>query len=330
MLLLVYRHLPYDRSNAFGSVVHMIALSTQIQDYLRYCEYQKNLDVHTLKAYRIDLRQFDEFFVANSSSLDKACLCGYISNLHQRFKPKSVKRKIASLKAFFSYLLDSELIEQNPFAQMKISYREPFTLPKTVPFSTLEQLLRELYSEVNEDELTQDKHRALLCDVAVLELLFATGIRVSELCSIRPSDVDMLNGAICILGKGSRERMIQIENKEVIKTLKKYQFCHKKQISKSGFFFVNQRGNRLSEQSVRSMLSRVSKQAAIKQHITPHMIRHSFATLLLEEDVDIRYIQRLLGHSSITTTQIYTHVAAAKQKEILSTKHPRNKLTFTC
>lgn len=308
----------------------MVALSIQIQDYLRYCENQKNLDSHTLKAYRIDLRQFDEFFLANYSSLDKACFCGYISNLHQKYKPKSVKRKIASLKAFFSYLLDSELIEQNPFALIKISYREPFTLPKTVPFSTLEQLLRELYSEVNEDELSQEKHRALLCDVAVLELLFATGIRVSELCSIRPSDVDMLNGSICILGKGSRERMIQIENKEVIKTLKKYQSCHKKQISKSGYFFVNQRGNRLSEQSVRSMLSRASKQAEIKQHITPHMIRHSFATLLLEEDVDVRYIQRLLGHSSITTTQIYTHVAAAKQKEILSTKHPRNKLTFTC
>ncbi len=308
----------------------MITLSIQIQDYLYYCENQKNLDSHTLKAYRIDLRQFDEFIVANNSSLDKACLSGYISDMHLRFKPKSVKRKIASLKAFFSYLLESEFIEQNPFAQMKISYREPFTLPKTVPFSTLEQLLSELYSEVNEDELTQEKHRALLCDVAVLELLFATGIRVSELCSIQPSDVDMLNGAICIMGKGSRERMIQIENKEVIKALKKYQSCHKKQISKSGYFFVNQRGNRLSEQSVRSMLSRASKQAAIKQHITPHMIRHSFATLLLEEDVDIRFIQRLLGHSSITTTQIYTHVAAAKQKEILSTKHPRNKLTFTC
>ena len=213
---------------------------------------------------------------------------------------------------------------------MKISYREPFNLPKTVPFSTLEHLLRELYSEVNEEELTQEKYRALLCNVAVLELLFATGIRVSELCSIQPSDIDMLNGTICILGKGSRERMIQIENKEVIKTLKKYQSFHKNQISKSEFFFVNQRGNRLSEQSVRSMLSRLTTQAEIKQHITPHMIRHTFATLLLEEDVDIRYIQRLLGHSSITTTQMYTHVAAAKQKEILSTKHPRNKLNFTC
>ncbi len=308
----------------------MVTLSTQIEDYLHYCEYQKNLDSHTLKAYRIDLRQFDEFFSGNNSTLDKTCLCGYISSMHQKFKPKSVKRKIASLKAFFSYLLDSGMIDQNPFLQMKISYREPFTLPKTVPFSTLEQLLRELYSEVNEKELTQKKHRALLCDVAVLELLFATGIRVSELCSIRPSDIDMINGTICILGKGSRERMIQIENKEVIKALKNYQASHKKQILKSGYFFVNQRDNRLSEQSVRSMLSRVSSQARIKQHITPHMIRHSFATLLLEEDVDIRYIQRLLGHSSITTTQIYTHVAAAKQKEILSTKHPRNKLTFSC
>lgn len=308
----------------------MLAMSAQIEDYLHYCEFQKNLDAHTLKAYRIDLRQFDEFLQANGTSFDKTCLCGYISILHEKYKPKSVKRKIASLKAFVSYLLESELIDQNPFGLMKLSYREPFTLPKTVPFSTLEQLLHELYSEVNEDEFTQEKHRALLCDVAVLELLFATGIRVSELCSIRPNNVDLQNGAICILGKGSRERMIQIENKEVIRALRRYVSCHNKQITKSGSFFVNQRGNRLSEQSVRAMLTRVSKQAEISQHITPHMIRHSFATLLLEEDVDIRYIQRLLGHSSITTTQIYTHVAAAKQKEILSTKHPRNKLTFTC
>ena len=308
----------------------MIALSAQIQDYLYYCENQKNLNPLTIKAYRIDLDQFAQYFTLSDSNLDKSCLSGYISSMHQKFKPKSVKRKIASLKAFFSYLHDSEIIELNPFLSMKVSYREPFNLPKTVPFSTLEHLLRELYSEVNEEELTQEKYRALLCNVAVLELLFATGIRVSELCSIHLSHIDMVNGSIRILGKGSRERMIQIENKEVIKALKKYQSCHNKQISKIGFFFVNQRGNRLSEQSVRSMLSRVTTQAEIKQHITPHMIRHSFATLLLEEDVDIRYIQRLLGHSSITTTQIYTHVSAAKQKEILSTKHPRNKLTFTC
>lgn len=308
----------------------MNILSESIDNYIRFCEYEKNLSQYTLKAYRIDLNQFRVYVAVNNSDLDKNCLSGYISLLHTKYKPKSVKRKIASLKAFFSYLLDIEVIERNPFNQIKVSYREPFTLPKTIPFPTLKKLLGELYAEANQADISEEKRKGLLCDVAVMELLFASGIRVSELCSVRPSDMDLQNGTICIWGKGSRERIIQVENKEVQIALANYKACHKKQIANSGYFFVNHRGHKLAEQSVRAMLNRVSRSAGITQHITPHMIRHSFATLLLEEDVDIRYIQRLLGHSSITTTQIYTHVASAKQKEILSTKHPRNKLTFTC
>ena len=276
------------------------------------------------------MRQFCDFLRKNDGGLDKTGLLAFTAYLHAQYKPKSVKRKIASLKAYFSYLQDSGTIEQSPFSRIKCSYREPFTLPKTVSFPTLQALLNTLYMELKEGDLTESKRQALQCDVAVLELLFATGVRVSELCSIRPSDVDMAIGTICILGKGSRERVIQVENKEVLAALGRYEEEHQHGIGESGYFFVNRCGRRLSEQSVRSMLCRVAQRAGIKQHITPHMIRHSFATLLLEEDVDIRYIQRLLGHSSITTTQIYTHVAAAKQMEILSTKHPRNKLTFAC
>lgn len=129
-------------------------------------------------------------------------------------------------------------------------------------------------------------------------------------------------------GKGSKERIIPIENFSVLNILRKYCSLFSGEISASGYFFVNKLGRRTTEQSVRGMINSYCKLCGIEMHITPHMFRHSFATLLLEEDVDIRYIQRMLGHSSITTTQIYTHVTSTKEKEIIKNKHPRNKLKF--
>ena len=151
-------------------------------------------------------------------------------------------------------------------------------------------------------------------------------MRVSELSNLNFGDINLEENEIRVFGKGSKERIIQIENKSVRMAIQKYHKLFAADIKSSGFFFVNRLCNRLSEQSVRSMINKYAESAKSDMHITPHMFRHSFATLLLEEDVDIRYIQRLLGHSSITTTQIYTHVAMSKQKEILSAKHPRNKI----
>jgi integrase/recombinase XerD len=165
-------------------------------------------------------------------------------------------------------------------------------------------------------------------DIAILELLFATGARVSEVCSLKVESININDGYIKIYGKGSRERVIQIEKKDVIKALLDYEKAFLGSITATGFFFINRLNNRMSEQSVRLMVRKYAKMANCKKDVTPHMFRHSFATLLLEEDVDIRYIQKLLGHSSITTTQIYTHVSTAKQKEILAMKHPRNKIVI--
>ena len=158
----------------------------------------------------------------------------------------------------------------------------------------------------------------------MIELLFATGMRISELCSLKPSDIDLKSSNILIYGKGAKERMIQLGNPEVINALSLYQEVFREDIDACGYFFVNRLQRRLSDQSVRFMINRYAELAGIRQHITPHMFRHSFATLLLEQDVDIRYIQRMLGHSSISTTEIYTHVSSAKQKDILVHKHPRN------
>ena len=148
-------------------------------------------------------------------------------------------------------------------------------------------------------------------------------MRISELCSLNTDDVNLYDRTILIYGKGSKERKIQIGNDDVINILKKYKSDFIEEIQNCGYFFANQKGRKISEQSVRRMINKYTSLAAIDLHITPHMFRHTFATSLLEADVDIRYIQQMLGHSSITVTEIYTHVAMSKQRDILTTKHPR-------
>lgn len=149
--------------------------------------------------------------------------------------------------------------------------------------------------------------------------------RKIKVIALSAEDVDILDGAIKFYGKGSKERIISIENQVVLNILNRYRSLYEDSIISARYFFVNKLGNRTTEQSVRNMLNRYCTLCGIELHITPHMFRHSFATLLLEEDVDIRYIQRMLGHSSITTTQIYTHFTSAKQKEIIKTKAPKKQ-----
>lgn len=300
----------------------MKPINQLVQDYLKICQFQKRLDSKTLKAYRIDLRQFGEFLAGEQRTLSKEVLSEYIMDMNQRFKPRSVKRKIASIKAFCHYLEDEEVLQESPFRKLAIGMREPVQLPRTIPLRAIESMLGAAYAQINESEGM--KQMWAIRDAAIMELLFATGVRVSELCKLDVLDVDLAEGIIRIHGKGAKERILQIGNDDVLEILQRYSLSVQRSTPLP--FFVNQRGQRISEQSVRLILRRYEKLFAGNLHITPHMFRHSFATLLLEEDVDIRYIQRMLGHSSIITTQIYTHVATAKQKEILTTKHPRNKL----
>lgn len=215
--------------------------------YLVFCKYRKELDDKTLKAYRIDLRQYFEWVEGEAPG--KAEIEEYITKLHINFKQKTVKRKLASVKAFYSYLEEEELIEEN-----------------------------------------------------------------------------LQSGLICFKGKGNKERYVQIGNYEVLKWMQEYYLENQREIEACGFFFVNNRGGRFTEQSIRLMLKKYTKAAGIRRNITPHMFRHSFATYLIEEGVDVSCIQQILGHSSIKTTQIYIHVAARKQAEILQQYHPRNSM----
>lgn len=299
-------------------------LDAQIHSYLRICRYQKNLDEKTVKAYRIDLRQFSEFLRENQLDISRESISAYIMDMNRRFKPHSVKRKIASIKAFLNYLEDEGVIETNPFSKLRISLREPTLLPRTIPLRTIELLLSEAHSMISNGPTLYSRKYALR-DTAVMELLFAAGLRVSELCQLNAADMDLIEGTVKIYGKGDKERIVQIGTPAVLTILSEYHRCFGGQSADP--FFVNRMGTRLSEQSVRAILNKYAKRIDENLHVTPHMFRHSFATLLLEEDVDIRYIQQLLGHSSITTTQIYTHVAMSKQRTILLNKHPRNKMS---
>lgn len=291
--------------------------------YLDYCQYQKRLDDKTLKAYRIDLTQFIKQLAVNDIlSVTPNIMEDFIANLHQFYKPKTVKRKIASVKSFFHYLEYREIIERNPFSKIQIKFREPAILPKTIPLHTVRTLLCTIYKE-RQNAKTDYQRKNALRDAAVIELLFATGMRISELCSLQISDVNLEDLIILIYGKGSKERRIQIGNEDVANILREYETLFHTQIQECQHFFVNQNGIALSDQAIRRMINKYTALAAIDLHITPHMFRHTFATCLLEADVDIRYIQEMLGHSSINITEIYTHVALAKQKDILTTKHPR-------
>lgn len=305
----------------------MNTLKSYISEYIEYCEYRKRLDSKTLKAYKIDLKQFEIFCTDLSDCFAKNVVDDFITNLHKQYKPKTVKRKIASLKAFFHHMEYKELLNENAFTKLEIRFREAKLLPKTIPFHSIQTFLSTLYAQ---KELAESEYQLRCCirDIAVIELLFATGMRISELCSLKPSDIDFESSNILIYGKGAKERIIQLGNQEVIAALVLYQETFKKDIEVCGYFFVNRLQHKLSEQSVRFMINHYAELAGISQHITPHMFRHSFATLLLEQDVDIRYIQRMLGHSSISTTEIYTHVSSTKQKDILTNKHPRNQMNM--
>lgn len=297
-------------------------LEDRVAAYLEYCEYRKELDTKTLKAYRIDLRQYFEYVCVDEP--DKEKIEEYVTQLHKNYKQKTVKRKIASIKAFYNYLEEVEIIAENPFRKIKVKFKEKVMLPRIIPREEIEKLLNHIYQRLNENDKASRKY--MLRDVAVIEVFFATGARVYEISNIREDSINLNTGLIRLMGKGGKERYVQISNTSILEVLKKYYDENEQAIRKSGYFFINSRESRYTEQSIRLMLKKYTKQAGIERNITPHMFRHSFATYLIEEGVDVSCVQQILGHSSIKTTQIYIHIAAKKQAEILKEMHPRNNM----
>ena len=301
----------------------MQTLSSLIADYLEVGEYEKQLSPDTIKAYRIDLRQFLEF--AGDVWPGKSVLNQYIKHINQTFAPRSVKRKLASVRAFYHEMELSGKLDENPFNKLHIRIQSPKQLPRIIPEQVVQALLQSAYDSYIPG------CRETLRDIVVLELLFSTGLRVSELCALSKDSFQLGDSELRLLinGKGRKERIIQITTAELLHLLKIYYSEFSKEIEEQENILFNRRGRPISPQSVRRIINKYLKQIGVGSHITPHMFRHTFATSLLEAGMDIRYIQSLLGHSSISTTQIYTHVTARQQTLLLAEKHPRGKMTFS-
>lgn len=298
-------------------------LQHNIDWYLDLCSREKRLSADTLKAYRVDLKQFAAF--VSGKEIGRDLLSSYIQELNRRFAPRSAKRKIASLRAFFKEMEYQKIVQSNPFEKVRVRIQMPKQLPRVIPEDSVVKLLRSAYTAYS-----SKGSRWALRDIAVLELLFSTGIRVSELCRLSPETFSIACGQIRLLifGKGSKERMIEVDMPESVGAVEKYLEEFQPEIQSSNSILVNRDARPLSTQSVRRIISRYASLAGVPLHITPHMFRHTFATSLLEAGVDIRYIQSLLGHSSISTTQIYTYVSSQQQAKLLAQNHPRSRMSF--
>jgi len=326
---------------------------THSQKFIKNCRNQRRLSADTVKAYGLDLKGFAEFLssldppITSSSEVTKQTLQEYVNYLNENFAVKTVRRRVASVRSFYNYLEIEEIIPVNPFDKFHLNMKEPFRVPKTMSLEEISQILEAAYgdsptlfpvlpgfnSKVGISEKNKinpnSKEFIWVRDVAILELLFAGGIRVSELCKLEFSDISADHLAIRINGKGNKERTIYLENIEVVKALNRYLIFREAAGVDSTYVFITKFHKPLSTQAVRNLVSKYTEMAGIDKKITPHIFRHSFASLLLEEGVDIKYIQDFLGHSSISTTQIYLHTTSSQKRRIISTKHPRQKLILS-
>lgn len=297
-----------------------------IDDYLERCECERRLDAKTVRAYRCDLDQFCEWvLLQENEGFSRETLRMYLAHLNSSYAPTSVRRKMAALRAFMSWALDEEVIKRSPFEGLKMKLQEPKRLPRIIPLADLNLLFDHIYdagaSQTNDAFL-------LMRDRAIVEVLISTGVRVSELCALDVCSLDLVGKMLRVAGKGNKERCIQIETPQTVSAIEEYLHIREtkaKTVSKDALF-LNRLGSRMSDRAVREMIDRRSSEAGLSTHVTPHMFRHTFATLLLEGDVDIRYIQRLLGHSSISTTEVYAHVTSAKLREIMRESNPRRAI----
>jgi site-specific recombinase XerD len=288
--------------------------------FVRYCESVRKLSAHTVRAYKLDLQRFASFAGVSSeiSACDRSTLHGYVEHLFTvvRLKEASVRRHVASTRALFRWLEGERLIGEDPFARTQIRIRIPKRLPRILTQQELAAVLR---------PSSAPGFAAITARVAA-EVLFATGIRVAELTALTDSDVDLTSAVITITGKGDRQRRVYIPDAEVRDLVATYRLVRAQRWGETDAFLVNSRGARATEEFIRRILQKLAQAANVLRRVTPHMFRHSCATYLLEAGMDIRYVQRLLGHRSISTTEIYTHVADATLKVQVTERHPRRAI----
>lgn len=277
-------------------------ISQLISEYISYLEIEKGLSKNTILAYQSDLIGFFDFIEnAQIEEIKRKDFSTYTKYLAKNeINPSSITRKIASIKGFFKYISYKRIIKTNPAASIA-SPKLPKRLPKVLTISEIEKLLRNNLS---------------VMDYAIIELLYSAGVRVSELVNLNIKNIDLKQQTIKVFGKGSKERIIPI-NKKCIEDLKKY--LKKRELialkyNSEPFLFINENGKKITRQYVYKVIREQGEK--INKHISPHTLRHSYATHLLENGADLRVVQELLGHSSIVTTQLYTHISKRTLREV--------------
>lgn len=322
----------------------MLKIQIQKANFIHYCHTHRRLSDLTIRVYQMDLTRFLKFLSAQNPPVtkvrhvDKCLLDKYLSDLSLHYQPKTIKRHLACLRSFFRYLEYEDEICVNPFDRFQCNIKEAHKIPTSLELSELERILQAAYREqaLHERNHFSDPYPLspasidFICtrDIAVLELLFASGLRVNELCSITYAQMQNDFTTLTVCGKGNKEREIFIGHTQVMRALRAYASLREYTHSTCPAFFINKFNKPLSTQAVRNLVTKYTSLAGLHKHVTPHAFRHSFASLLLEEDVSIKYIQEYLGHSSISTTQLYLHTSNAKRNAVLRASHPRKKLNI--
>ncbi len=284
-----------------------------IDKFINYLKIEKNAAEHTITNYKIDLRSFLSFLQGKDvSTVDHLMLRRFLADMRARaYSKRTIARKLASLRSFFKFLYREGYIKSNPVTAIS-SPKLDKKLPIFLDVGKVTTLI-----------LTPDtKTDSGLRDRAILETLYSTGIRVSELVGLDSSDVDFISGVIKVFGKGSKERIVPIGD-EAIAAIRKYIVKRNKRVKDKDAIFLNSRGGRLTDRSVRRVIDKYIHACSIEEKISPHSLRHSFATHLLDRGADLRSVQELLGHMNLSTTQIYTHVTMARMKSVYDKAHPR-------
>jgi tyrosine recombinase XerC len=287
------------------------------EEFMEKLKHEKSFSKHTLRAYHNDLSQFDSFLkdekCKNLKRINHLLLRKFLAILRSRnYSRTTIVRKLASLRSFFKFLNQEGILELNPFEILRTP-KQTKKLPHFLSINDIDTLLK-----------TPDESEIFgLRDKAILETLYSTGIRVSELVGLNEDDIDFYGEMVKVQGKGKKERLVPIGS-YAIKAIKEYISSKKKKaFGKNAPLFLNKYGDRLSSRSVARSLDKYLKLTGINQTTSPHTFRHSFATHMLDKGADLRSVQELLGHSNLSTTQIYTHVTTERLKNVYDKAHPR-------
>ena len=288
--------------------------SAQIDTFIDHLWLEDGLSKNTLESYRADLSQFNTWFKADLLSANQADIQQYLAIKFPQSKPRSISRLIASMRRFYRYALRENLIQTDPTLQIE-SPKLPRSLPKSLNEQEVEDLLNA--PDIN--------HSIGLRDRAMLELLYASGLRVSELVGVKVTEVSTQDGVVRVTGKGSKTRLVPMGQEaadwidQYLKNARPYILNNQM----TDALFATTRGTAMTRQAFWHLIKKYAIIAGITKHISPHVLRHAFATHLLNHGADLRVVQMLLGHADISTTQIYTHVARERLKSLHSVHHPR-------